>query len=183
MFSSPIVECREEDIQVNALSKTLLGLLLLSWLASLRPQRSTPAHLVFVTSGAHLAPDIALWSDYHNDGGILEHYSKQENWQGAMSQYAVSKLIAQYAVEEIAKMALSQTGESVQSPPSRSQFAFKLTKCTPQTSSHCQQPLSRAHSYRVEPVNGRGLGAPPIHRTTRRHDPRPSCPRWRQDLH
>jgi hypothetical protein len=68
---------------------------------------------VFVTSGAHLAPDITSWANYHNDGGILEHFSKEENWQGAMLQYAVSKLIAQYAVEEIVKLALSQTEESV----------------------------------------------------------------------
>ncbi len=87
--------------------------MLLSWLSSLRPQRSKPAHLVFVTSGAHLGPDITSWASYHGGGGILEHFSKEENWQGAIPHYAVSKLIAQYAVAEIAQMALSPTGESV----------------------------------------------------------------------
>ena len=122
---------REEDIQVNALSKTLLGLMLLSWLTSLRPQRSKLAHLVFVTSGAHLGPDITLWASYHSGGGILQHFNKKENWQGSIPNYAVSKLIAQYAVGEIAKKALGPTGESVPLFPSGRIVAFQLTKDTP----------------------------------------------------
>ncbi len=118
---------REEDIQVNALSKTLLGLMLLSWLASLRPQRSAPAHLVFVTSGAHLGPDITSWASYHSEGGILEQFSKEENWQGSIPNYAVSKLIAQYAVGEIAKMVLSPSGESVPLVSSGGVVDFELT--------------------------------------------------------
>ena len=110
--------------------------MLLSWLALLRPQRSKPAHLVFVTSGAHLGPDITSWASYHSGDGILEHFSKEKNWQGAIPQYAVSKLMAQYAVGEIGKMALSPTGESVPLFPSGAIVYFWLTKSTPQASRH-----------------------------------------------
>lgn len=123
---------REETIQVNTLSTTLLALLLLPWLKQQKDRRRNsgssgqqggaggrggPAHLVFVGSGSQLDADIKPWPSYiEQDGGVIAHYARKENYPtGALntSMYAASKLMLHYAVEEVSKLALDGNGEYV----------------------------------------------------------------------
>ncbi|KAI1353243.1 hypothetical protein F5Y01DRAFT_277334 [Xylaria sp. FL0043] len=105
----------EKTIQVNTISTTLVGLLLSEWMRSGRDQRSSPAHLIFVTSRDHLYPDIrqfARWAETKE--GILRQVSSKENWLGVLEtepNYANSKLLVMYTIEEISKRALGPGGE------------------------------------------------------------------------
>ncbi|KAI6092828.1 NAD(P)-binding protein [Hypoxylon rubiginosum] len=101
----------EQNIQVNALSTTLLGLLLLPWLKAERAHRPAPAHLAVVSSSRHLEPDIQKWKEWAAaSGGVLEHFNKPENWPGPDGMYAVTKLMAQYAMDELTRLALGPDG-------------------------------------------------------------------------
>lgn len=108
--------CREEIIQVNTLSTSLLALLLVPWMKQQRGQRSAPARVVFVSSGLHMSVDIKPWFTYaEKEGGVLAHYSKEENFQAGLTSpmYNYSKLMLMYALEEVSKMALNEDGEYV----------------------------------------------------------------------
>ena len=94
----------EETIQVNVLSTALLGLLLLPWVEEVGKGR---AHLGFVTSGRHRGVDIGAHFPQEN---VLEHFSKKSNFPKGTEMYAVSKLLEQYAVNEIIKMSVSTDG-------------------------------------------------------------------------
>ncbi|KAI0837309.1 NAD(P)-binding protein [Hypoxylon sp. FL0890] len=100
----------EQNIQVNVLSTALLGLLLLPWMKAERAQRSAPAHLAVVGSSRHLEPNIQEWMEWATGPGILRHFNKLENWPGADGMYATTKLMVQYAVSELAKMAFGPGG-------------------------------------------------------------------------
>lgn len=88
--------CREEIIQVNTLSTSLLAILLVPWMRQHRGQRNTPARA-------------------EKDGGVLAHYSKEENFEAGLTSpmYNYSKLLLMYALEEVSKMALNEKGEYV----------------------------------------------------------------------
>ncbi|KAJ1542051.1 hypothetical protein HK405_010243, partial [Cladochytrium tenue] len=58
----------EITIQVNALSTLLLGLLLMAWMKEERKHRQSPAHMVFVSSGMHVYPDITKWNVWVEQG-------------------------------------------------------------------------------------------------------------------
>lgn len=107
------VSPREQTIQVNTLSSTLLGLLLLQWLRQKdRGATGTPPHLVFVTSRDHIDPDIHEWPQYAADEGILRHFSDARNWPSSAIEpnYAASKLLVTYAVEKICDLAKGTDG-------------------------------------------------------------------------
>ncbi|KAL8365668.1 hypothetical protein RB595_004464 [Gaeumannomyces hyphopodioides] len=93
-------------LQVNVLSTVLLAQLLLPWLKSLRGVRARPAHLTLVGSGMHLNVDVSKWPALaEKSGGILRHFSARENFRG-QELYAVSKLMLQHALAELARAAL-----------------------------------------------------------------------------
>ncbi|KAI1210315.1 NAD(P)-binding protein [Annulohypoxylon truncatum] len=100
----------DQNIQVNTLSTVLLALLLLPWMKAERANRSAPAHLAVVGSGRHLEPNIQEWKEWASETSLLEHFSKPENWPGSSMMYATTKLMAQYAVNELVKMALGPDG-------------------------------------------------------------------------
>lgn len=102
-------------IQVNTLSTSLLGMLLLDMMKSERANRASPAHIVFVTSRDHLYPEIGHWKEWSENGGILHRLSDEKYWPAPWKleepNYAESKLLVMYAIEEISKRALSEDGE------------------------------------------------------------------------
>ncbi|PWY83795.1 putative short chain dehydrogenase/ reductase [Aspergillus sclerotioniger CBS 115572] len=102
----------EQTIQINTLSTTLLGLLLLEWMKHSRRDTTNTPHLVFVTSRDHLDPDITTWTEWSEQPGILRHFSDEDNWPvGQLDpNYAISKLLLTYAVEEICKLAVRRDG-------------------------------------------------------------------------
>lgn len=106
---------REQTLQVNTISTTLLGLLLVDWLKALRPTRKTTAHVVFVTSRDHLYPDITHWPEWAEKEGLLNHFTSDKDWptvwEDTQPNYGNSKLLVMYAIEEISKQALGSDGE------------------------------------------------------------------------
>ena len=107
----------EQDIQVNALSTALLGLLLLPKLrASRDPQTDGAAHLSFVSSGSYrLVTADRLWPPREEDGSssegssILDHLNKRENFV-KRGQYALSKLLLEYVVKNVARLTRRDDG-------------------------------------------------------------------------
>ncbi|KAI2471778.1 NAD(P)-binding protein [Annulohypoxylon bovei var. microspora] len=100
----------DQNIQVNTLSTVLLAILLLPWMKAERANRSAPAHLAVVGSGRHVEPDIQEWKKWASESSLLEHFSKPENWPGPRMMYATTKLMAQYAANELTRMALGPDG-------------------------------------------------------------------------
>ena len=93
-----------------------MGLLLLGWMRGARDHRQSPAHLVFLTSREHLDPDLdelARWSQ--REDGILRQVCSKDNWPDhwwvAEPNYAVSKLLLMYTIEEISRLARGPDGE------------------------------------------------------------------------
>ncbi|GAW25411.1 putative short-chain dehydrogenase reductase family protein [Rosellinia necatrix] len=105
----------EQTIQVNTISTTLVGLLLLEWMREGREHRSSPAHLVFVTSRDHIYTDVGALAELSKkEGGILRQVCSEENWPGHAEMepnYANSKLFAMYTIDEISKLARAPDGE------------------------------------------------------------------------
>ena len=107
---------RERTIQINTIGTTLIGLLLLGWMRGARHDRSSPAHLVFLSSREHLYPNLdqlTRWSQ--QEDGILREVCNRDNWPGgfwdAEPNYANSKLLVMYAIEEISRLARGPDGE------------------------------------------------------------------------
>lgn len=99
----------EETIQTNVLSTALLALLLLPWLKKVGGGK---AHMGFVTSGVHRSVQIKepKWPQQQ----IPQYFSQEKNWpSGNPDMYAVSKLLEQYIVREIEKLALGKDGRYV----------------------------------------------------------------------
>ncbi|KAI0887506.1 uncharacterized protein GGS22DRAFT_157330 [Annulohypoxylon maeteangense] len=106
----------EKSIQINTIGSTLIGLLLLGWMRGARDHRSSPAHLVFLTSREHLYPDLNQLSEWsQRKDGILGQVSREENWPSgfwdAEPNYAISKLLLMYTIEEISRLARGPDGD------------------------------------------------------------------------
>ncbi|KAL1603463.1 hypothetical protein SLS60_005050 [Paraconiothyrium brasiliense] len=105
----------ERTIQINTIGTTLMGLLLLGWMREGRGQRTSPAHLTFLSSREHLYPDIDQLTEWsHRKDGILRQVCSKENWPGgfwdAEPNYAVSKLLIMYTIEEMTRLARGPDG-------------------------------------------------------------------------
>ncbi|KJZ78548.1 hypothetical protein HIM_01939 [Hirsutella minnesotensis 3608] len=102
----------EQTIQVNTLSTTLLGLLLLKWMKKTPNSHRPTPHLVFIASRDHLDPDISTWADLSAKEGVLRHFSNVENWPAGRidPNYANSKLMLMYAIGGLCEHALTRDG-------------------------------------------------------------------------
>ena len=81
-----------------------------------RDQRTSPAYITFLSSREHLYPDLdelTRWSQQKD--GILRQVCSKDNWPSgfwdAEPNYAISKLLIMYTIEEISKLALGPDGE------------------------------------------------------------------------
>ncbi|KAK8039784.1 hypothetical protein PG993_008195 [Apiospora rasikravindrae] len=110
----------EQNLQTNTLSTALLAALLLPYLKSERANRSAPAHLTLVGSMLHTSPDINRWPKWASQdgegGGVLKHLNQPENFVSADDRYACTKLLLQYAFEELAKLAREEGGDGPYRP-------------------------------------------------------------------
>lgn len=112
-----LIRCREETIQANTLSTSLLVLLLLPWMKGKRSLRTSPAHIVYITSITHMEPDLGRWSSHiEKDGGVITHYAKWDDHDG-YKMYPASKLMTQYALEGLSDLASKDSKEYVPLPP------------------------------------------------------------------
>lgn len=118
MLIDLVFSIREQTIQVNTLSTTLLGLLVLGWMKKRQDITRPTPHLVFVASRDHLDPDILSWPDWSKQEGILRHFSNKENWpkQSVDTNYAISKLMLMYAIEDMCEQAVAPDGTYVRLP-------------------------------------------------------------------
>lgn len=89
----------EEDVQVNVLSTTLLGILLLPKLKQSNRGTTIPI-LEFVNSGLHATAEVD--DNVRNSPSILAEYSKPERFS-AQKQYAHSKLLLMFATIKLAE--------------------------------------------------------------------------------
>ncbi|TVY43589.1 Short-chain dehydrogenase/reductase [Lachnellula subtilissima] len=89
----------EESIQVHVLSTSLLALELLPWLKKLGGGKK---HMSFVGSGNHRDLKIGKANGWPQED-VLGFWSQKENFV-KIKMYAVSKLMEQYVVNEIAKL-------------------------------------------------------------------------------
>jgi NAD(P)-dependent dehydrogenase (short-subunit alcohol dehydrogenase family) len=95
----------EETLQVNTLSTALLGLLLLP---KLRQSGTTasPAHLTFVSSGAHR---LVQPESLRTDGSILQLLNQPDRFS-ANDQYRYSKALLEFTVKSIANLTRREDG-------------------------------------------------------------------------
>lgn len=84
----------ESTMQVNVISTTLLGLLLLPKLKSSKTAEFTPV-LELISSASHVVVN-ELATDPSSDAGPLEIYNRPSTFD-VMPQYSVSKLFLEYA--------------------------------------------------------------------------------------
>lgn len=125
----------EETLQVNTLSTTLLALLLLPKLRSVRPEASASLpHLVLVSSGLHTGvARSSLPSPPQNILSALDTPPEPAAAFNGGRQYAVSKLFLMYAVKSLASLATSPSGEP----------QIIVTSCCP---GFCVSELGRQYS-------------------------------------
>ncbi|KAK3675036.1 hypothetical protein LTR78_004969 [Recurvomyces mirabilis] len=98
----------EKTLQVNALSTTLLGLLLMPKLRASKTPEFTPV-LEIIGSGSAYWPSKLLTSK--SSGGILAAYNDPSNFDAA-NTYAVSKTFVEYIKTALVSLATNaQTGE------------------------------------------------------------------------
>jgi NAD(P)-dependent dehydrogenase (short-subunit alcohol dehydrogenase family) len=89
----------EEDLQVNVLSTTLLGILLLPKLKKSQKHTGKIPILEFVNSGLYATADIPR--DIRSSTSILAEYNKPTNFS-AQKQYVYSKLLLMFATNGLA---------------------------------------------------------------------------------
>ena len=98
----------EMDLQVNTLGTTLLGLLMLQWMRSVRKPGKTQ-HLGFVGSGSHFDL-VDITSPTFPKENALNFFNQKQNYPSGRPQYGISKLFQQYAVLEIANLVHDSEG-------------------------------------------------------------------------
>ena len=103
----------EQTLQVNTISTTLLAILLLPKLLS-SGDFENPTHLNFISSGTarSIKPDNVR--KFYDSPNALEAMSAEKGWSGSMPQYALSKLLLEYAMRQIAMLpsVMSTSGEA-----------------------------------------------------------------------
>ncbi|KAF7922611.1 uncharacterized protein EAE98_008137 [Botrytis deweyae] len=87
-------------IEISVLGTSFLALLLLPWMKEVGRGN---AHLGIVTKTSTFPSGRNM--------DVLKYWSAEENWKDGQSGYALAKLLQQYAVNEIAKLALSADGK------------------------------------------------------------------------
>jgi NAD(P)-dependent dehydrogenase (short-subunit alcohol dehydrogenase family) len=90
----------EEDLQVNALSNTLLALLLLPKLKESKKITGKTPVLEFVNSGLH--QNAVVPPETRTEPNILAHYNKRENFREG-KQYSFSKAFLMYTTTYLAE--------------------------------------------------------------------------------
>jgi NAD(P)-dependent dehydrogenase (short-subunit alcohol dehydrogenase family) len=105
------VEGWEEDFQVNTISTTLLGLLLLPTLLKSAGGVGGPPHLTFVSSGLALKAKPASFQKYYESPNALKAMSSQDEYPGSQLQYGISKLLLEYSMRHIAQLPALQSDD------------------------------------------------------------------------
>lgn len=94
------------DIQVNTLSTILLALLLIPWMRSIK-KADQIQHLGFTSSTSHLMSDISTWPSTN----VLKFLNTKEEFKNAFHAYENSKLLLEYAIQEVTALATNKNGK------------------------------------------------------------------------
>jgi NAD(P)-dependent dehydrogenase (short-subunit alcohol dehydrogenase family) len=97
----------EAMLEVNTLASVLLGLLMMPWMRAVK-RPGQIQHLCFTGSGSHFEVDIAKGWPMKD---VIEFWNQPENNTSGHNNYAVSKLLLQYAMQEMAKLAIEDEGK------------------------------------------------------------------------
>ena len=124
-------------MQVNVLSTALLALLLLPWLKSAGRGK---AHLGIVGSGLHRGVDISAGNGWPQED-VVKYWNEKENWQkkGGQGMYGVSKLLVQYCMGEIAKLAKGEDGKYASPTTPKTLESHRLETDRKLSSTRCVQ--------------------------------------------
>ncbi|KAJ5336560.1 Short-chain dehydrogenase/reductase SDR [Penicillium brevicompactum] len=95
----------EESLQVNALSTSMLALLLIPKLRK-SATATDPAHLSVVSSQQFVRVKA---QSLQTDGPLLPHVNDAANFKGA-KQYGISKLLLEFAMKKIAALSRNEDG-------------------------------------------------------------------------
>lgn len=100
----------EKTLQINCLSTTLLSLMLLPKLraSNFHDNHSPLPVLEIVSSRLHYRAQLSDEQKTNEDVNLLKDFSKEENF--SWKQYGMSKLLVQYAVRELKKLADTSNG-------------------------------------------------------------------------
>lgn len=79
--------------------------LLLASMLREHPNRLVPAHMSLTGSTRHLDVDLDELARWTDADGIIGHLNKPEDYPGPSAIYQVTKLLAHYAMAEIADLA------------------------------------------------------------------------------
>ena len=93
----------EQILQVNTISTTLLALLLLPKLLS-SGDSTNPAHLNFICSRTARTVKPERVRKFCDSPNALQAMSAEKSWLGGMGQHALSKLLLEYAMRQIARL-------------------------------------------------------------------------------
>lgn len=99
----------EADLQVNALSTTLLALLLLPKLRETGKLSGETPTLEVVSSGLHYVTKLSEEQKANDDVNLLEEFNRPEGFV-ANRQYGRSKLMLMYAVDALTELATGDGG-------------------------------------------------------------------------
>lgn len=97
----------EKDLQVNTLSTMLLGLLLMEWMKSVKKPGQVQ-HLGFTGSSTLLTLDVQTADFPKKD--VLKYFNEEKNVEVGPKTYAISKLLLDFGIRELAKLAIDQDG-------------------------------------------------------------------------
>ena len=123
----------ESSLQVNVLSTAYLSILLLPVLRKTAHSSGNPTHLEIVASAGHGDVDAASIQD---SGRIVDKVTKEENFS-LMKQYAITKLLVMYAMNQLASRVSAEE--------------VIILACCP---SLCKSDIAREASYIVRKIDG-----------------------------
>jgi len=101
----------EMDLQVNVLSTSLLMILFFQWMREHKVEGKNH-RIGLVGSGAHInVVDILKDKNFPLQGGALAFFNQEENYVDGRQFYGITKLLLQYAMTAMAKLAVDKNGE------------------------------------------------------------------------
>ncbi|KAF4611328.1 hypothetical protein G7Y89_g15685 [Cudoniella acicularis] len=99
----------EGDLQVNTLSTSLLGILILQWMRDLKKPGQLQ-HLCFIATGAFTDVDIKSKTFPKHD--VLRTVNSHDNYVSPRWNYFISKLFLVYAMKELSKLEVKREKEN-----------------------------------------------------------------------
>ena len=102
----------ETALHVNAISTTLLGLLLLPLMRRSAEASGSPTHLTFVSSGLAATAKPESYQPFFDAPNSLEKMNEKESFPGQQGRYAQSKVLLEYSMRHIAQLPITKSSNA-----------------------------------------------------------------------